>query len=212
MPLFLLNTTLFPGGILPLHVFEERYRMMIGECLRQNAPFGVVMIRSGPEVGGTAEPHDIGTTARITHVQRLPDGRMNLLTVGVSRFRIMEVLRQVPFYLADVELLESTDNDIAIELAETVGNLFAEYYRLYLALSGQWARRVATPQDPAALSDFIASRLEIRPEQKQELLEKLSTRERLLIEVGFLEGAIRALKTQVAALRNQKWHSAAALN
>ncbi|MBF6600779.1 MAG: LON peptidase substrate-binding domain-containing protein [Dehalococcoidia bacterium] len=71
--LFPLQTVLFPGMRLPLHIFEERYKIMVRECIDEDAPFGVVLIRSGAEVGGGAIPHDVGTTARIIQVEYLDE-------------------------------------------------------------------------------------------------------------------------------------------
>src|SRR4051812_43493059 len=89
LPLFPLNTVLFPGMPLPLHIFESRYREMITVCSRDERPFGVVLIREGQEVGEPAEPFTVGTMARIVGVDRLPDGRMNIVTVGTQRFRLL---------------------------------------------------------------------------------------------------------------------------
>src|SRR6185503_19425073 len=89
--LFPLNTVLFPGMRMPLHIFEERYRLMIRECIEQDAPFGVLLIREGEETGGSAVPHGVGTTARITQVEYLDDGRMNIFTIGQERFRLSEL-------------------------------------------------------------------------------------------------------------------------
>src|SRR4030042_688749 len=132
LPLFPLNTVLFPGTILPLHVFEERYKQMIGACLEENSRFGVVLIRSGDEVGGPpAEPHDIGTAARISGLERLPDGRMNLLAVGEERFRIVRLSRQEPYLVAEVEPLKDVHELVAKleDPADRVGALFAANYR-----------------------------------------------------------------------------------
>ena len=76
LPLFPLNVVLFPGMSLPLHIFEERYKAMIGACSEHDTPFGVLLIKEGQEVGDPAEPFQVGTTARITEVQQLEDGRM----------------------------------------------------------------------------------------------------------------------------------------
>ena len=86
--LFPLQTVLFPGMRMPLHIFEERYKVMIRECIEEDAPFGVLLIRSGAEVGGSAIPCNVGTTARISQVEYLDDGRMNIFTMGESRFRV----------------------------------------------------------------------------------------------------------------------------
>ncbi len=88
IPLFPLNTVLFPGQVLPLHIFEERYRRMIGQCIEKSWPFGVTLIQEGEEVGGLAKPFKVGTTARVTQVERLDDGRLNIISVGEMRFRI----------------------------------------------------------------------------------------------------------------------------
>ncbi|HZP26244.1 MAG TPA: LON peptidase substrate-binding domain-containing protein [Dehalococcoidia bacterium] len=212
MPLFLLNTTLFPGALLPLHVFEDRYRLMISECLRQKAAFGVVLIREGLEVGGPAVPYDFGTTASITHVQRQADGSMNLMTVGGERFRIAEVLRQTPFYLADVEIVASSDSESAHDLADRVGELFAEYYKLYLSLSRQWAQRIPLPADPAVMSDHVAARLDVPMQEKQRLLETLSVPGRLQMEQRLLEQGLAALRPRVQQANDSRWQSPAALN
>jgi len=82
-----LNVVLFPGATLPLHIFEERYKLLIGRCLEEKLPFGVVLIRKGNEVGEPGEPFDVGCTAHILRVQHLQEGRMNLLCRGGKRFR-----------------------------------------------------------------------------------------------------------------------------
>ena len=93
LPLFPLNTVLFPGMPLSLHIFEDRYKRMIGECIDSGNPFGVVLIKRGQEANGPlAEPHEIGCTARIIEVEPLSEGRMNIVVLGQKRFRILFVL------------------------------------------------------------------------------------------------------------------------
>lgn len=195
LPLFPLRTVLFPGCLLPLHIFEERYKLMIGRCVEERTPFGVVLIRSGQEVGGPAEPRDVGTTARIARVQRLEDGRMNLIVLGQRRFRIRRLDRSQPCLAGDVEELESTDADTpeAREEAERLAALFGEALRLRLAITGQWARRLHLPSEPDLLADFVAGQLDAPPQAKQELLETLSVPARLRREVDLLGERIRAL-------------------
>lgn len=82
LPLFPLNTVLFPGMALRLHIFEPRYRLMVADCLANGGLFGVVLIRSGREVGEPAVPHSVGTTAHISGAERLPDGRLNIEVFG----------------------------------------------------------------------------------------------------------------------------------
>ena len=104
LPLFPLNTVLFPGQVLPLHIFEERYRLMIRRCLAEDAPFGVALIQTGAEVGAAAEPHTVGTVARIIESSHLPDGTMNIVTVGTERFRIHRLIHDQPYLRGEVEI------------------------------------------------------------------------------------------------------------
>ena len=80
LSLFPLNVVLFPGMPMPLHIFEERYKAMIGECVNREEPFGIILIKEGQEVGGPADPVKIGTTARIAQVERLDEYRVNIMT------------------------------------------------------------------------------------------------------------------------------------
>lgn len=212
LPLFPLNTVLFPGAVIPIHVFEERYKAMIVRCLERKEPFGIVLIRSGREVGGPAVPYEVGTVARIGRVERLEDGRMNLLVLGERRFRIRELRQTQPYLVAEVELLPEEDGQEVQELADTVAALFSEFMRLSLAVTGQWARTVRLPSGPAALADFVAHRLPIDLRQKQRLLETLSARARLEMEAHVLKESIQELTRQVAAMRAQRWGGFWALN
>ena len=214
LPLFPLNSVLFPGATLPLHIFEERYKLMIGRCLQSGSPFGVLLIRSGNEVGEAGEPFEVGTTARIVRVQHLDEGRMNLVCLGEQRFRLLKTLRDTPYLVGEVEPLDSTDadgEDVA-ELAETVGALFAEYYRLYLAVSNQWARQIGMPGGAAELADFVGSRLAVSLWTKQRLLEELSVRRRLEAELDTLSDAIREMTPKVNVARTQRWRGLGVMN
>ena len=97
LPLFPLNTVLFPGEKLRLHIFEKHYQTMIKKCVTNSTPFGVVLIKHGNEVGNTAIPHDIGTSARIDNIETLSDGRMNISTHGENRFAITGNLERIPY-------------------------------------------------------------------------------------------------------------------
>jgi hypothetical protein len=103
LPLFPLNAVLFPGMPLRLHVFEDRYKQMIGYCRQSGAPFGVVLIRSGQEVGGAAEPYNIGCAASITQIEMLSEGRMNLTAIGYERFQIQSLRHDLPYLVGVVE-------------------------------------------------------------------------------------------------------------
>lgn len=104
LPMFPLSTVLFPGGLLPLHVFEPRYRTMLAECLEDEPhEFGVVLISRGSEVGGGDDRTDVGTVARVEALSRSEDGRYALLALGTTRLRVVEWLADDPFPQALVE-------------------------------------------------------------------------------------------------------------
>ena len=109
VPLFPLRTVLVPGLVLPLHIFEPRYRLMIrtvSEAPEDERGFGIVAIRPGadPETSGRAALYDVGTMARITSFEALPDGRFDLVTVGARRFTLESVNHDLPYPRADVSL------------------------------------------------------------------------------------------------------------
>jgi Lon protease-like protein len=101
--MFPLSTVHFPGALLPLHVFEERYRALMADCLEGDGEFGVVLIARGSEVGGGDHRVDIGTATRISHVRQLEDGRMLVMARGVARLRITSWLPDDPYPRAEVE-------------------------------------------------------------------------------------------------------------
>ena len=211
IPLFPLNLVLFPKQALPLHIFEERYKLMIGRCIDEQAPFGVVLVKSGEEASGDGEPYDVGTTARIARVQRLPDGRMNLINLGRRRFRILELDHTEEYLSGEVEYLENSGaaGEEVESAAERVAAQFAEQFRLVMAISSQWTREVNIPGAPAALADFVASQLDIPNEVKHELLEMLSVPARLAREEELLGDLIRKLTERWEESRNKRFAGSA---
>jgi Lon protease-like protein len=103
LPMFPLGTVLFPHAVLPLHVFEPRYREMTKQCLAGDREFGVVLIERGHEVGGGDTRFDVGTVARIEQASELDDGRWVLVSVGIARLRVTEWLPDAPYPQARVE-------------------------------------------------------------------------------------------------------------
>ena len=178
LPLFPLNTVLFPGLPLPLHIFEERYKLMIATCLVTDSEFGVLLIRSGVEVGGTAEPYEVGTIAHIRDVERLPGGRMNLVTIGTERFRLIEIVEREPYLVGRVEPYHGRPDSADPDLAADVREKFLAYLReLRPELAERTPPKLA--QEPEALSYQLAAALPIIPAQRQALLALDSTSARL---------------------------------
>lgn len=178
LPLFPLNTVLFPSLPLPLHIFEERYKLMIGTCAVTDRQFGVCLIKEGVEVGGPAEPYEIGTLARIAEIERMPDGRMNLMTFGVTRFRILSMVQREPYLIGRVELLEGpaeqTDQEIVLDVADRL----LSYLQLVRGVQ-RLPNRDDLISDVDRLSYLVAATLNIPPATRQELLEVDSTATRL---------------------------------
>ena len=203
--LFPLQTVLFPGMRLPIHVFEERYRLMIRECIEEDAPFGVLLIKSGSEAGPPAVPHDVGTTARILQVEYLEDGRMNIFTVGERRFRTIALNTTQPYLRGEVAYVDQRPpSDGSRALVARTEPVFGEYFRTFLAIGDQWSNSVPLPSDPAEAADFVAARLDVTPQVKQELLEQLSPDNRLRRELQLLDAELPAMRSRLAVHLRQK--------
>jgi Lon protease-like protein len=187
LPLFPLDVVLFPGEELPLHIFEPRYRLMINECYEQKRPFGVVLVR--PDSKHLQEkPYSVGTMAEIEVLDRLEDGRMNLLARGLQRFRILDQHRQKPYLSGLVEVYE--DRVVPEQSLTTCANqargLFNSYLQILLAVVGKQDIEFHLPTAPEELSHFIAYFLDVQNERKQQLLELTSTAQRLEEEIDIL--------------------------
>ena len=202
LPLFPLNTILFPTMPLPLHIFEERYKKMINQCIDANAPFGVILIKSGKEVGGSAKPHNIGTVAQIKRVEMINEGRMNLLVIGEHRFRITEITQEQPILTADVDFLkpEKTDASLFPDKISKIRGLFWRYLNLILTEAPSSEAEKSIPTKPDSLTFMVASSLQIGLSEKQKLLETLNCEELMDKEIGMLTNLIQELKKQ------EKWN------
>ncbi len=197
LPLFPLNLVLFPGMPLPLHIFEERYKAMIGDCLRNDTPFGVPLIRSGQEAGEAAEPHRIGSTARVLRSELLEQGRMNIITKGERRFEIIEITQQEPHVAALVRLM---DEPVGDDFAGITPELTAEYTKLIrglMTLSGGYTAQVTVPENPVDLSYMIAANLDAPVPVRQELLEAPTAADRLNRLIPLLKRRNHALQEEI---------------
>jgi Lon protease-like protein len=187
LPLFPLNVVLFPGMELPLHIFEPRYRLMINECYEQNLPFGVVLAR--PESQPLhEEPYPVGTMAEIEALDRMADGRMNLIARGSQRFRILSQHHAKPYLSGTVEIYNDiTEAAPTLEAAaQQARSLFRAYLETLLEVIGRGELGFNLPDDVEELSHFIAHLIDVHDEQKQHMLELTSTRQRLEEEVVIL--------------------------
>lgn len=203
MRLFPLNTVLFPGAALNLHVFEPRYKQMISECLDGGEAFGVCLIRDGKEAGDSeVDPYEVGTTAEIGDVMPLPFGRYYISTVGKRRFKITDVVSREPYLVCNVEFLDDEpggDPGSVQSLTQQVRNEFREYLRLLIEYSGTQAE-VVVPADPIDASYVVGDALQVADSIKQRLLEIGDARQRLRVELDFL----RRLLPQLRSLLERK--------
>lgn len=173
LPLFPLNTVLFPGMPLYLHIFEPRYKLMLGECIREQRPFGVVLIRSGSEVGSGAMTYDVGTTAHITHVKPLAEGEMNIASVGQSRFRILSTHNKYPYLSGIVEdfPLENVRDPQTRIATRRVAPMIRHYLETFAKIGELDFSIDKLPDDPSTLAYLTAIILNIPAADKQHLLE-----------------------------------------
>jgi Lon protease-like protein len=200
--LFPLNAVLFPGAVLNLHVFEPRYKEMIGQCLETGEGFGVVLIREGKEAGDpSVEPHQVGSIAEIVEVTPLPFGRFYLSTIGRERFRIRKIVSRDPYLTVEADVLsESRDDPGELgDLQERVRDVFLQYLELLAQFTGE-SSSVDLPVEPSAFSYVVADALQVADAVKQRLLEIDSTKQRLRMELGF----IRRLVPQLQALLERR--------
>ncbi len=168
IPLFPLEVVLFPAMVLPLHIFEPRYKLMIARCLELAAEFGVVMAR-GKRMAAA------GCTARIERVVRkYPDGRMDILTVGVHRFRVSEIFQEEPYLEAETEFFDDAE---LVSEGGAESELVARYEECYRLLTG--GRGEFTPPQPEfSVAMQIAASLPLELDFKQKILESRSEAER----------------------------------
>jgi Lon protease-like protein len=184
--LFPLGLVLLPGERVPLHIFEPRYKELIGECLELERPFGVVL-------ADDSGLHDVGTEASVVEVlERFDDGRLNILVEGGERFRVLELTSGRTFQTGQVEGMEDDDAPVDADDAERAMRLFRELRELV-------GSDVEEPETLVpSLSFALASRVDFGVDPKQRLLELTSEPERLTLVIELLEGALTAVRADKA--------------
>jgi Lon protease-like protein len=197
---------MFPGTELPLHIFEPRYRTMINECYEQGLPFGIVLVRPESEPLHE-EPYPVGTMAEIEALDRMADGRMNLIARGLQRFRILSQHREKPYLSGIVELYSDAEEGEP-ELNQPLhqaSTLFRSYLQSLLEVAGRGELEFTLPDDAEELSHFIAHLIDIQDEQKQHMLEMTSTRQRLEEEITILRREVPFMRQVLN--KSQHYHA-----
>ena len=187
IPLFPLSSVLVPGLVLPLHIFEPRYRQLLvdlEDVSDEERGFGVVAIREGHEVGadGVRALHDVGTFASLREVTALPDGRADIVTVGTQRFRIVEWVDGKPYAQARVEWLDEEPGDASTPLALSVSGRFQAYRELLTDEEDD----TELPDDPRVLSYLVGAAVVADLATRQAFLEAADDASRLRAELAFL--------------------------
>lgn len=186
LPIFPLRTVLFPTATLPLHIFEPRYREMVGRCLAHDETFGIALILEGEEVGEAATPHRVGTEAAIIASRRHPDGRYDIVIEGRRRFAIVSLDRSRNLLRADVRFLDEPLGPEADELAQTVAALFGGVLEAMELAGHAVVDETWKALDPVALSYRVATNLPAADSVKQEILEMADAASRLRREAHLL--------------------------
>lgn len=198
LPLFPLHSVLFPHAQLMLHVFEDRYRLLIEHCMNNEAPFGVVLIRAGDEVGGPAEPYMVGTYARIIGVHSYDDGRMDVKVQGESRFRIRELDEDMPYLVGRVEAVSEEQYEEGPRVHAILSRLSevaADYIEHCFSGLDVRVAKIQLPDDPTILGFLLSSMINAENLEKQHLLETTDTIERLRMLIPLLESHNASAKT-----------------
>jgi Lon protease-like protein len=190
IPLFPLNVVLMPGAPLPLHIFEERYKQMVDECLEGESEFGMVLA----DESGTRR---VGCTAKIVElVERYEDGRMLILVEGSRRFKLNSILTGKPYYVGEVEYLEEEEPEEDVTaLAEECIALLERVVEA--ATEGSVGIEIQPPY--RNLSFAIAGRIEFDLEARQQILELTSEQERLEKVKELLSAAAERLEREQQA-------------
>jgi Lon protease-like protein len=201
LPIFPLNTVLFPGVTLPLHIFEDRYRSLVSSLLQmpegEHRLFGVVAIREGYEVGtrGVHSVQRLGCSAELTSVEPYDDGRFDIEVVGRRRFRVDALDTGGEFLVGEVAWLDEPPGDEAVEGAAKALRVF-EAYRARLAdLSGKQIPPIDdVPRDPTALSYELAASCLLTQQDRQALLEADDAATRLSLAVSMMRAEMTAMR------------------
>jgi uncharacterized protein len=202
MPMFPLGSVLVPSMVLPLHVFEERYRQMVRDCLDGTPEFGVVLISRGSEVGGGDVRYDVGTVARMVEAAELPDGRFALHCVGTRRIRVERWRDDEPYPRAEVTDWPDEPGGTAAEAAEGRERALAELRRA-LGLQAELGEpappaTIEVDDDPEMAGHQISALAPIGPLDRQRLLEVPTTAGRLAVAQAVLLDAIELLEARLA--------------
>jgi Lon protease-like protein len=198
LPLFPLPLVLLPNEVLPLHIFEPRYRQMLKDVQEERGLFGITYFEPSAEEVERPSVETVGCVAEVRDVQALPDGRSNVVTVGVTRYRLLGYVESAdPYLVGDVVFFDDEDEDVsALEpLAEVVHDLFERVAKAAFKLSGNRGQLPEIPKsDPESLSFLITAAFNLDNDLKYKMLEITRTSTRLEKLREILEQAVSKME------------------
>lgn len=198
LPMFPLGTVLLPGMVLPLHVFEPRYRQLVQDVLKDDRRFGVVLIERGHEVGGDDSRTAVGTVAEIVRAEELDDGRWVLVAIGTDRIRVDEWLSDDPYPCARVSTWPDNDSDVDAELLADVGRKLQRVLGLAAEL-GEEVPDVDLDESPLKASFQAVILSPLGPQDTQHLLVQPDGQERLAHLADLLDDQEQVLRFRLGA-------------
>ena len=190
IPLFPLNAVMFPNMIMSMSIFEDKYKTLVNRCLESQSTFGIILIKSGSEVGGSSITYEVGTEIEIVEHEKYDDGKYRLLVKGTKRFKVMRLDYREDYLSAKVNYVEDDENQIVdsgVILEAT--SLFRDYMRYLVALNPGLEFKINN-DDLLKTSYLIGQYLQIPPKIKQQLLEFNLVEDRLLKEIEILRSFV----------------------
>jgi Lon protease-like protein len=198
-PMFPLGSVLSPGMVLPLHVFEPRYRRLVGDCLEGNREFGVVLIERGSEVGGGDVRSTVGTMATIADAAGLDDGRWAVVAVGVRRIRVVRWLDDDPYPRAEVE--DWPDPPAGEQLGDVVASAIERLRRLLSLATEMGADGLAVDvefsDDPVIAAGQVVALCPVGPSDRQRMLMAEGPEARMRLACTLIDEEVADLRAQL---------------
>jgi Lon protease-like protein len=194
LPIFPLpNVLLFPNMVVPLHIFEERYKRMVSDCLQGDRLLGLFLLQPGwDEEGATPTPYEVGGMGRITRAVRYPNGSMDILLSGLARVHVLGYVQQKPYLIAEVEVWpDEPDDSAGVEaLTRRMVGLFERFVIAKAGEGHELLKNMKLLASPIDLLHLIVTNMPLDVHQKQEILQLRPIDERITMMITFLNRAL----------------------
>jgi Lon protease-like protein len=194
LPIFPLpNVLLFPNMVVPLHIFEERYKRMVSDCLQGNRLLGLFLLKPGwDEEGAVPTPYDVGGMGRITRAARYPNGTMDILLSGLARVHVLNYVQEKPYLIAEVEMWpdEPDDSEGVEALTRRMVGLFERFVVAKAGEGHELLKNLKLLASPIDLLHLVVTNMPLDVHQKQEILNLHPIDERVTMMITFLNRAL----------------------